>query len=298
MKQIKNQNFFEWNKNILVDAVKKIGLNIILIVILDAVFYMLSGYIIILWKMRIDAKIAAFNFPSNIFSQSAERIQEVLAGTKNIFYLIVVSLVLVLIAVIFLASIIKCIIWAKTTNTKITLNLISKFLALNLIWMGFWLALSVLLFFLIKKEMVFSFMIVIIILELYFTNTLYTIFMQKQEIGTINYVVKLKVKKTKISSAQDLLVATRFATVDFLNTLKQVQIFTSIRDTIKLNIVKIHLFLLPYAVIFILLFAIAILNGFIKFKYGGILSSSIILFYIAVIRYYISTLVLKIEESK
>lgn len=283
MKKIKKPNFLEWNKNIFVSSIKKINLNIILIVILDILFYFLSGYLVISWLQRIQLKMATFNLPTDIAALGYERAQQLVSEVKTFYYLIIFSFIILLIAIIFLASIMKGIIWAKTTNTKISFRLISKFLVLNLIWMGFWLVLIFIILLVIEPKVVnvpkvlltilvpsgdprdlFPYFIITtthvyifiaLVISSYFKNTLYTIFMKEQ---------KLK----------------------------------SITHAIKLNILKIHLFLLPYVVIALSFFIIVRLNILLRFKYSTILLGLIILTYAAVVRYYTSTLVLEIEKSK
>ncbi len=252
MKKTNQSSFIEWNYNILVSSIKKINLNIILIVILDILFYFLSGYLVILWLRRIQLKMSAFNLPTDIAALGYEKAQEIAGEARAFLFLLILLIILVALAIIFLASILKGIIWAKTTNTKITLRLISKFFGLNLIWICFWFVMIILISLFIQQALAPKFMLTTIILGLYFTNTLYTIFMKEQ---------KLK----------------------------------SIFNAIKLNIVKIHFFLLPYAIILLLFYVIINLNNFLQFKYSQIVFLLIFLFYSALARYYISALVLEID---
>lgn len=254
MKKQKKSNFLEWNNNILISSIKKINFNIILIIILDALFYLLSGYLLILWFQRIQANMAAFNLPTDVVSLGYGRAQQLVSEVKSFYYLIIFSFILVCIAIIFIASILKGIIWAKTTNTKISFALISKFLGLNLIWMSFWFFVVFLISWLVQPASAPIFMMLTTILGIYFTNTLYTIFMQKQG-------------------------------------------FKSIFSAVKLNIVKIHLFLLPYIIIGLLFFIIIRLGNFLKFSYSTILLGAVLLVYSAVVRYYLFTLVLHVEKS-
>ena len=252
--KMKKSNFIEWNNNIFIPSIKKIDLKIILIIILDILFYFLSGSFVVFWLQRVQTKMASFNVPSDIISLGYERAQQ-LVGEVKIFYLtIIFSFILLLIAIIFLASILKGIIWAKTTKTKLSFALISKFLGLNLVWMGFWFVLFLLISLFIEPASAPKFMIITIALGLYFTNTLYALFMKKPE-------------------------------------------FKSIIHAVKLNIAKIHLFLLPYAVIALTLFVVVRLVSLLKFQHSNILLGLIVIIYAAVVRYYISALVLEIKKS-
>lgn len=255
MKKAEKQNFLEWNKSIFVSSARKISLDIILIIALDALFYALSGFLVYFWLQRMQEKITAFNLPADIMALGYERAQQIASEIKAFYYLIIFSFVLLLIAIIFLASILKGAIWAKTTGTKITFRLISKFLALNLIWMGFWFLVIFLVSWLVKPALAPAFMAGAAALAAYFTNTLYVIFMKSQSLKCIIHAIRL-------------------------------------------NIAKIHLFLLPYIAIFLLFFIIARLGSFLKFGYPAILLGLILITYASVVRYYVSELVLEIEKSK
>ena len=253
MKKPQKSNFLEWNNDIFISSMKKINLNIILVVILDALFYLLSGYLLVLWFQRIQARMVAFNLPTDVMSLGYEMVQQLASEEKSFYSLIIFSFILVLISIIFLASILKGIIWAITTKTKISFALISKFLVLNLIWMSFWFLAVFLISWIVQPASAPIFMMIAIILGIYFTNTLYTLFMQKQS-------------------------------------------FKSIFSAIRLNIVKVHLFSLPYGIIGLLFFIIVRLVDLLKFSYSAILSGIILLVYSAVVRYYVSALVLHVEK--
>lgn len=252
---MKNQqkNFLEWNQNILANSLKKTDKNIFLIVFLDIMFYFLAGILISFWLQRVQSKIASFNLP-DVSSLSPGAAQQLLGEMKNFYYLIILSFVLLILIVIFLASIFKGIIWAKTTRTRITFELISRFLGLNLIWMSFWFALLILILMFFEPSSVLLFVIVAIIISAFLTNALYTLFMKKQKIKVII-------------------------------------------DAVKLSFAKIHLFLLPYAIMLLLLYIITKLTSILHFDYSNIIANVILLVYIAVVRYYASALVLEVEAE-
>lgn len=251
MKKTKS-NFLDWNSQILLSSLKKINLDIILIIFLDILFYSLSGYAIIFWLQRVQEKMASFIVPTDILALGAENARQLAGEIKSFYYLIIVSLVLLLTAIIFIASIFKGIIWAKTTQTKITFSFISGFFMLNLAWMGFWAVLLFLAAYLAERTAAPAILLALIALSFYFSNTLYTIFMKEQ---------KLK----------------------------------SILKAIKLNVSKLHLFLLPYALVSLVFYILIKLSNLIKFKYSAILLGLVVICYVAVVRYYTSTLVMGIE---
>ena len=254
MKKIKQFNFLEWNNHVLASSMKKIDLSIFLAIVLDALFYLLSGYLAIFWLQRIQAKLAGFNLPSDVTAIGVEKTQQLVADAKAFYFLLIFSFLLLLTAIIFLASVLKGIIWARTTKTKISFALISKFLGLNLIWMGFWFAAVFLVSWLAEPAMVLILMAILAILGLYFTNALYTIFMKEQKIS-------------------------------------------SIIRAVKLGVTKVHLFLLPYAVILLLFFVIVSIIRFVNTGYPQILAGLAIIAYFAAVRYYASTLALEAEKA-
>jgi len=104
MKKSQKFNFLDWNNKILLDSLRKIDLNIIWMVILDAVFYFLSGYLFIFWLQRIQEKMAAFNLPQDVISLGYEKTQQLVSEAKSFYYLLIFSFILLLITIIFLIS--------------------------------------------------------------------------------------------------------------------------------------------------------------------------------------------------
>ena len=238
-------NFLDWNNKILTDSLKKIDLNFFLIIFLDMLFYISTIFALAFWLKRANEKMASFDF-SSISVQ-------LLKDEMNFYFILLLSLVVLLIAIIFMASILNGIIWAKTTKTKVTLKLISKFLALNLVWMGFWFILIFVIAYIVQQEAVPYFIGITALIGLYLSNNLYTIFMGKQAMKSIPY-------------------------------------------SLKLSFSKIHLFLLPYAVIFLLLFILIYLGNIIIFPYSPIIFGLLAVIYLGIARYYASALAYEIEK--
>src|SRR3989338_7795591 len=195
-KEAKNTSFLEWNKEVLLNLIKGVGLKIIVIVILDALFYIASLYLGWVWYQRIAAKMDAVNLNGGITPSEYGALQQMLSESVSFYYFIIWSFVLLLAAIIFLASILKGAIWAITTKTKISFKLISKFLGLNLIWMSIWFGLLLAVLFFVETQAVPAFLTITIILSAYLTNTLYSLFMKEQKISMI--IMALKPSITKI----------------------------------------------------------------------------------------------------
>ena len=251
----KTKNFLDWNNRILASSMKKLNWNIVLIIILDAVFYVISAYLFVLWDKKRKALSPNMPEPTQLIALGYEKAQQALAQTKSYLFFIIFSLLLLLLIIIFLATIIKGIIWAKTLNKKLNLKLISKFLGLNLLWMSFWMLLIFLNSMFVEISRAPVFMIIILVLAFYFTNTLYALFFEKQKLSVIV-------------------------------------------EAVKLNVSKIHLFLVPYALIIAVLMIVAKLTNLMTFKYSFAASSFIMLVYFALVRYYASTLALEVEKLK
>lgn len=283
VKKPQKSSFLEWNNNVFVSSVKKIDLNIILIIFLDALFYIASGYLLIFWLRRIQEKIAAFSLPSDVMSLGYERAQQLAGDVKAFYLLIVLSFILVLIAVIFIASILKGIIWAKTTKTKITFSLISKFLGLNLIWMGFWLLMVFLVSYLAEPSAAPRLMIITILLGLYFTNTLYTLFMTEQKFKSVTKSIKFSFTKIK------LLVLPYTIFFIFLFIMLNVSVITKLSQAVFSLLIRLYGFIGINA------------NAISQFEIPivllvSLLANPLFLLSFAVFRYYISTLVLEAEK--
>lgn len=195
MKKTKKLNFFKWNKEVVLTTFRKIDLNIILIVFIDVLFYMLVDYLINVWSTRIEARMASFNLAVDLKEIGQAQAEKLLSEFQAFSNLIIFSFILLVVAIIFLASIAKGIIWAKTTRTKITFNLLSKFLALNIVWMGFWIAVFFLIQYLALPEAVNTFKVVTLMIAIYFTNTVYSIFMKDQSVSSVINAIKLNFSK-------------------------------------------------------------------------------------------------------
>lgn len=253
MKTIK-QNFLGWNYSVLRSSFKKIDLNIILIIILDAIFYFASVFIYLNWFKIIQAKEASFNLPSNIQSLPLSQLQQLTKDAQSFYYFFILSFLLVVISIIFMASILKGIIWAKTTKAKITLKLISKFFLLNLAWIGFWFLIIVAIAKFVEQFSVIMFSYITIFLGVYFTNILYPIFMKEQS-------------------------------------------FKAVKEALKLSIQKIHMLVLPHVIISLLFYIIYKLSILTQFPYSSFVFTLILLFYVAVVRYYVSELAFNLKPK-
>lgn len=285
--KMKKQNFLSWNYSILKSSLKKINLNIIPIVILDFFFYILSGYFIFFWMARISDKISSFSLPADITAIGIERAQQLSRETQSFYYLIVFSFVLLLIFIIFLASILKGIIWVKITKVKITLGLISKFLALNLAWLGFWFVLIFLISWIVEIRYAFAFMAVSAFMGIYLSNNLYPLFISNPGVNSVKSSLKLSIAKIHLFLLPYLIIFTGFFLVFFISGIARIEYFSAA---------------LTQQIYGFLGFNLAqVLESSPEFAIGllvGILANPLLLIFAAFTRYYISTLAAEISKSK
>jgi len=254
MKKTKKLTFIEWNNQVFISSLKKIDLSIFLIIFLDALFYTASGLLIFFWFQRVIQRITSFQVPTDIVSLGYEKANELVKDIRIFYIMLIASFVLVILAIIFLASILKGIIWARTLKANVTFALISKFLILNLIWMGFWLTLIILMSIVLDPAASAFIIGASILISLYFTNTLYTIFMAEPRLRAI-------------------------------------------LETIKINIMKIRFFIVPYFIIGLLSYILLRLNSLAKFKYSSIIAIIVMITLAAIVRYYHSTLVNQLGKA-
>ncbi len=271
----------------LISTFKKINLNIVLAVVLDALFYYASGFFLILWLQRILDRMASFNLPSDITSLGYAQAQQLASETKAFYYLMILSFILVMIVIIFLAGIIKGIIWARTTKTKITLKFLSKFTLINLAWMGFWFAVFFVIIFMVQLSSAPIFMFAAFVLSIYGTNTLYTMLMKKQKFSSIVDAIKLNAKKIHLFLLPYLIFFGIFFIIANLSIL------------VKLDFASYFLISKLYS-LFGIETKFALINPLMNFVIGVVIrfSNPVVLLLVAFGRSYFSTIVAELQNQQ
>ena len=195
---MKKENILQWNKRIFSKSFGQIDLNIIWMIFLDSIFYLSSWLLYSFWELRIQQKLDSLNLPSPEEVISLGEKAELVAQSSRDFYILQVSsFILVVLAIVLIASIIKFLIWAKVTRTRYSLHLFSKFLTLNLIWTAIW---SILIFSAAKfaqLSYVRTFIIALTILGVYFTSITYPIFMHQKKIKVIGKSIYMAISKIR-----------------------------------------------------------------------------------------------------
>ncbi len=250
----KKTSFMDFNNDVFASSMKKIDWSIFLILLLDIAFYASVFFLFSLWFTRINSAVNNFQMPNDPVSIGKDGLEKLTSGARALYITMILSFVLLLAAIIFLASIFKGIIWAMTTKTKISLNLISKFLILNLIWMGFWFLIFFLILKMVEPHLVYPLALASLAIALYLTNTIYTIFMKSRSLK-------------------------------------------SMIQAIRLNVMKIHYFAIPYASFLLLIFIVLQIGAIVKTAYWPAINLLIILSLTAVFRHYVSTLVSRLAAK-
>lgn len=251
-------NWLKWNAGIFISSLEKIDMNLFLIAALDVIFYASSLFLVSFAIKRMQLKANSVILPSGFMSMGEDALITTLHDAKSYYNLLIFTMIIVPLAVIFLAGILKGVIWAKTTKAKLNMRLIFGFIVLNAFWMGFWLAILFLVVKVVKPELAVNFFIVGVLICAYLTNNVYALFMKEHN-------------------------------------------FKSVVTALGMSISKVHFFLLPYIFVFATWFlsvlVLQLATRLIMPDYGKYLIGLFFIFYIAVVRYYISTLVFAVNDK-
>lgn len=291
MQKSKKPNFLSWNINVLLSSLKKIRLkDIALILFLDALLYIFSGYIFLFWLRRISEKMESVYLPSDLASAGIENVQQAAKDTQSFYYIVIFSLLLLIAAIIFLSSIIKGAIWARTVGAKITSKLISKFFMLNFLWLGFWLLLMLLILLLVEEEFIKSFMLGALMLSAYFTGILYAVFMRSQKIMSFANALKLGASKIHIFALPYLFILGFFYLALLLGNLAKIDYYT-----LSALIKAYSAFGFDFSSA---LEVVAPQANFLIVLIISLLANPFLLVSAAISRYYVSALVMELSKPK
>ena len=292
MQKTKKQNFLNWNYNILVSSFKKINLkNAALILFLDALFYIFSGYFFLFWLQRINQKMESVYLPLDMASASVDNVQQAAKDAQSFYYLLIFSIALLILAVIFLSSALKGIIWAKTTGTKITAKLLSKFLLLNVAWLGFWLVMIFLILWLVQAGSVRFFLLGAILLSIYLSGIAYPIFMRDQTITSLAKAIKLGFAKINLLLLPYAIILVLFYIVLLASNLLRI-------DYYYLYAVNSLYGFLGFDFSNAIAGSAALQANFLVALLVSLLANPLLLISVLISRYYNSALVTEISKSK
>ena len=262
-KKIKTkENYFKKNWEILLKSFKEFDNRAIHIVLYDLIFFSISFLSLFLFGRYLQNKSIELNLISidQLMGLPPEDLVLLSSQLKGFLMAIIIGFLLVALIVFLSMCIFKALIWFKVVKKKIELNDISKFTLLNLLWFLIWSVLAVVLFWFMKKQLLAPFFIIIALLMMHFTNLLYIFFTDSKGLGAG---------------------------------------FGVIKESFKFGIKKAHMFILPYFIMFIVFLAVLQLYWLYSFMPEGVqsvITSIVILTYLAWSRMYLYSVVKGIEK--
>ncbi len=164
---------------LLIETIRSIRAWILLVVLLDFLFYAGAFGMVALAKSEIVANYDALNFPDPSLQQqiSPEDAAAMLSQMKSFKATTITILAAVAIAIIMWWSICKGLIWSITLKEKIRATTLWRFLMLNLAWLGCWMLLISVFAYIFNFAKAQYFLLGLIGFFLLTTSSIYTFFM-------------------------------------------------------------------------------------------------------------------------
>ncbi|MEK6946928.1 MAG: hypothetical protein AABX32_04955 [Nanoarchaeota archaeon] len=251
--------FIEWNNNILVNSFRKIDLNILWIILLDSVFYLTAAGSFFLWDKFMKAKAAAINLPAD--PNEIVNALTALGPEKAQQLASEVKSYFFLLLFSFIAVVILVIFLAGIFKSVI------------------WAKTA-------KTKISLKFMSGFLLLNVIWTGFWAII------IFLISYTINPGSVPTFFLIA--FIVAIYFTNILYPLFMRK-QKLNSLGSAIKLGIARIHLFVLPNLIIFLILVVLTWAASKIVFSYSLFVTVFILIVFAALVRYYVSELTAEAE---
>ena len=149
----------------------------------DILFWLAFVIAIILCASAVDAKTQAIATQLTQ-PEMAEALQANTALINSIINTLITWVVILFIVTIIVYTIFKGLIWLTLFKQKPKMKFFYKFLGLNAIWLAAWTAVSILLMFGIKLEMIVPVLTGVLFVFLHFTTILHTNYLQTNQVGS------------------------------------------------------------------------------------------------------------------
>lgn len=243
------KNYFNESFDLFLNSFKKINIDFIYVLVYDLLFYLITGLVFFIWFILLNNQYSRLLGIdlANMFALGITYAERSVAIMKGFFLFVILSAIILTIFIILNLSLFKGLIWSRICREKFTIKFFIKFLLLNAIWIIIWLIAAVIIAVGVKVNIAQYLIILLAIVFVYFTIFLYMFF--------------TKNKKLK-----------------------------AIKDAFKFGITKVHYFVLPYILVilvFILISQLYWLYRFLPYKIGMIVTSLILLGFLAWFRLYI-----------
>ena len=251
--------FIEWNNNILVNSFRKMDFNILWIIILDSVFYLTAAGSFFLWDKFMKAKAAAINLPAD--PNEIVNTLTSLGPEKAQQLASEVKSYFFLLLFSFIAVVIFVIFLAGIFKSIIWAKTAKTKISLKFM-SGF----------LLLNVIWVGFWSVIIFLIAYIVNP--------GSVQTFSLIA--------------FIIAVYFTNILYPIFMRK-QKLNSIGSAVRIGLAKIHLFVLPNMIIFLVLVILTWAASKIVFSYSFFVTVFILVVYAAVVRYYASELLAEAE---
>lgn len=194
------ETYFKKSWELFLESFKEFDNRAIHIVLYDLIFFSISFLSLFLFGKYLQNKSIELNLipMDQLIGLPPEELALFSSQLKGFLMAMIIGFLLVALIVFLSMCIFKALIWFKVVKKKIGLNDISKFTLLNLLWFLIWFVLAVVLFWLMKKQLLSPFFIVIVLLMMHFTNLLYIFFTDSRSLNAIKESFKFGVKKVHL----------------------------------------------------------------------------------------------------
>ena len=267
---MKKKGFLQKNIDIVKAFAKKINISIIYIIFFDLIFFASLVILPLSWNKLVmkHPVLAMVDQYGNVANLTLEQIEQITPMLGAFLFLLVGSLIALLVLIFLIYSTTRAVIWAMITKKEFSLKLCKRFALLNLAWLLFFVPAAMLTF------------IVVALLGMISSSAR-------------NYALLY------IASFISIVIILIPITITFLTYyyfIKENKIFHSIKEALAIVFRKIRIFLLPFALITIVLI---ILSNLFRLAPASlrtgqaymIISGLALLSYIAIVRLYLIAVV-------
>jgi len=205
------------------------------IVLYDFLFIAITTFLLDLFNIIVAKqyeKLFQINY-DQLITQTPERAAEVAALMQST-YTLIITIIIIFITIIFLAwCYFQGLVYSKINNKKPTVKFILRFMHLNVIWIPSFIILLAIIQKAAKSHLQLALTIILSLLFIHFTNTLYTVFPEIKNLSSIKQSFKVAVFEFyKTALPYLILAAILFALVQ-INTLVQGSMPTTLIPMIK-----------------------------------------------------------------
>lgn len=183
--------YISLNREVFLNSVKKINLSILMIALIDYIFYSFAYLSSKFWFSRILERYDAVSLDS--LSEFA--LESIVAQTQGLYQFLIYSTIFLVIVLLILSALLKSIIWALTAKSKISLKYILKFTLAKLVWNLLIIAVIALGFVLFQPQAAFALFAIAAIIWIYFSSVINPLLAKNPKIPEISRGIKLGIKK-------------------------------------------------------------------------------------------------------